>query len=97
LDAKELNEIEIKYDNQLTAVHKAVGKLKEIQNLRNEMKLNNDFWDSNENERPPPSRKTLERLELITMAEISKVEEKAFGGRKPKTVFDLNALCEFND
>jgi hypothetical protein len=96
MNAKELKEIEIKYDNQLTAVHRAVGKLKEIQNLRREMKLNDDFWDYNVNE-PPPSRKTLERLELLTLAEISKVEENAFGGTKPKTPYELDTLCELND
>jgi hypothetical protein len=34
---------------------------------------------------------------MMALAEISKVEEKAFGGGKPKSPFDLNALCEFND
>jgi hypothetical protein len=36
--------------------------------------------------------KTLERLGMMALAEISKVEELAFGGAKPKTPFDLNAL-----
>jgi hypothetical protein len=49
------------------------------------------------NEPPQPSRKTLEILGMMALAEISKVEEKAFGGRKSKSTFDLDALCEFND
>jgi hypothetical protein len=84
MNTKELKEIEIRYDNQLRAIHIAIGKIKVIQNLRNEMKLDNDFWDYNENEPPPRSRKTLERLGLIALAEISKVEEKAFGGGNPQ-------------
>jgi hypothetical protein len=93
---KEIRELEMKYDGQLTAVHRAIGKLKEAQNLRNEMRLNNDYFNY-EDENIPPSRETLNRLELLTLAEISKVEEKAFGGRKPKTLYELEDLCDQND
>jgi hypothetical protein len=94
INAKELKEIEVKYDNQLTTNHKAIGKLKEIHNLRNEMKLNNDFFDYDENEPPPPSRKTLERLELLTLAEISKVEEKPLERRNRKIL--MTWICYVN-
>jgi hypothetical protein len=45
----------------------------------------------------PPSRKTLTRLVLLTLGEIAKVNEKAFGGNKPKTLMDSEEICNNND
>jgi hypothetical protein len=33
----------------------------------------------------------------LTLAEISKVDGNAFGGYKPKTIMDLEAICDRND
>jgi hypothetical protein len=60
------------------------------------MQLNDHYFDYDEFN-IPPSRKTLNRLELLTLAEISRVDEKAFGGGKLKTLYDLEAICDQNN
>jgi hypothetical protein len=104
---EEEKEIRRRTEGQHTALSIVIGKMKELKKIMKQKRLNKDGYKILDIEEgtlgPDPDREIehsfelMNRLELLILVELAKIDDGVFTGNKPRKVNDLEELCDFND